>query len=187
MTSLAAYAFLVGSWEEPGSGARETWVAVGDRLLGVGFFPPGPGVRFEILEVAADAYLARPAGREPAVPFAATRVGRDRAVFENPTNDFPRKIVYRRSGSTMRARISGPGGGGGWVWTLREPAWDPDLLEAGRAQGAAPIAAGLSADGALGFTIGAEGVTIWTEEDDRWRPWSAAPPEARSAAPLLER
>jgi hypothetical protein len=166
--ALAAYAFMLGSWGDDASGARETWVAAGDRLVGVGFFAPGQGPGFEILEVADGAYLARPGGR-PAVAFATTRVREDRAVFENPAHDWPTKIAYERKGDALEAKVTGPGGGGGWRWALRTVTWDEGLLAAERARGRDPLAADVSSDGALGFTVAATGaVTIWKRSGEAW-------------------
>jgi hypothetical protein len=42
-------------------------------------------------------------------------------VFENPTNDYPTKIVYRRKGETLLATITGPEGKNSYSWTFRKP------------------------------------------------------------------
>jgi hypothetical protein len=139
----------------------------GDRLVGVGFFAPGQGPGFEILEVVDGAYVARPAGGPP-VSFAATRVKEDRAVFENPEHDWPTRIAYRRDGDELVAKVSGPGGGGGWRWTLRDVAWDASLLATERARGGDPLAADVSSDGTYGYTITAAGVTVWKRAGEGW-------------------
>jgi hypothetical protein len=43
-------------------------------------------------------YEANPSGQGP-VGFAASFVSADRAVFENPTHDYPRRITYERKGA----------------------------------------------------------------------------------------
>lgn len=52
------------------------------------------------------AYYAQPGGRPPTV-FVLVESGPGRAVFANPDNDFPTRIVYAREGEAMTARIEG--------------------------------------------------------------------------------
>jgi hypothetical protein len=41
-------------------------------------------------------------------PFTLTRLDGQSAVFENPSNDFPKKVIYRRNADrTLTARIEG--------------------------------------------------------------------------------
>ena len=42
-------------------------------------------------------YLAQPDGQTPTT-FTATAVAADRAVFENPTHDYPRRVTYQHQG-----------------------------------------------------------------------------------------
>lgn len=52
-------------------------------------------------------YVARPA-RQAETAFAATEVSDSALVFENPTHDFPTRILYRRRGAdSLVARIEG--------------------------------------------------------------------------------
>lgn len=44
-------------------------------------------------------YEANPSGQQP-TPFTATLVSADRAVFENPAHDYPKRIMYERTGDT---------------------------------------------------------------------------------------
>ncbi len=44
-------------------------------------------------------YEANPSGQQP-TPFTATFVSADRAVFENPAHDYPKRIVYERKGDS---------------------------------------------------------------------------------------
>jgi hypothetical protein len=52
-------------------------------------------------------YLASPRGRYPPTRFALVESGPRWAVFENPSHDFPRRIVYERKGNRLDARIEG--------------------------------------------------------------------------------
>jgi hypothetical protein len=49
-----------------------------------------------------------PDNKEP-VHFKLTEISNDGFVCENPEHDFPQKIVYRRTGTTLKATISGGG------------------------------------------------------------------------------
>ena len=46
------------------------------------------------------AYEANPSGQQPTA-FSATAISADRAVFENPAHDYPRRIVYERKGDSV--------------------------------------------------------------------------------------
>lgn len=52
-------------------------------------------------------YLSMPNGRSPATPFPLKEVSGTRVVFENPTHDFPQRIIYWKDGNDLRARIEG--------------------------------------------------------------------------------
>jgi hypothetical protein len=75
------------------------------------------------MRIAADtsgrvSFWASPAGKA-AVPFRLISSGPREAVFENLKNDYPTRIVYRRSGSTLVGTISGTGGANSMSWTFR--------------------------------------------------------------------
>ncbi len=78
---------------------------------------------FEFLRIAADAdgtlaYFAQPQGRAP-TRFKLTSSSATEAIFENPTHDYPTRIVYRRNGTTLTATISGPEGSKSHSWTYQ--------------------------------------------------------------------
>jgi hypothetical protein len=50
-------------------------------------------------------------GTKKGVPFTMTSSTKTEAVFENPKNDFPSKIMYKRSGDMLKCRIEGMQGG----------------------------------------------------------------------------
>jgi Domain of unknown function (DUF6265) len=52
-------------------------------------------------------YVAKPSGQPEAV-FTATSASASDVVFENPAHDFPKKIIYTRSGDSLVASIEGP-------------------------------------------------------------------------------
>jgi Domain of unknown function (DUF6265) len=52
-------------------------------------------------------YVAKPSGQPEAV-FTATAAASSEVVFESPAHDFPKKIMYARSGESLVAAIEGP-------------------------------------------------------------------------------
>jgi hypothetical protein len=56
-------------------------------------------------------YEANPSGQKP-TPFRATTASPDRAVFENPSHDYPKRIVYeRKADAAITASIDDGVGG----------------------------------------------------------------------------
>ena len=64
---------------------------------------------FQRIEQQGDqiVYLAMPGARSPATPFPLKEMTGTRVVFENPTHDFPQRIIYWRDGADLCARIEG--------------------------------------------------------------------------------
>ena len=56
-------------------------------------------------------YEANPSGQKPTT-FRATTASPDRAVFENPSHDYPKRIVYERKGSAAITASIDDGAGG---------------------------------------------------------------------------
>lgn len=102
--------WMAGSWSCPqGEGIfEETWIPpVGGTMQGCGRLVVGSRVRFmEFLSIEEDekgavmwVLLGAPSkGDKKPFPFRLTSFDGKKAVFENPSHDFPSKIVYRRSG-----------------------------------------------------------------------------------------
>ena len=108
-------AWMAGCW----SGSRgeerfhERWtLADPATLLGVSHTLKGGRVSaFEFLRVIVKngkaVYVAQPGGVPP-TEFVATDVSADQIVFENPKHDFPKRVIYRRSGADhLTASIDG--------------------------------------------------------------------------------
>ncbi len=87
----------------------ENWIGAGrGTLLGANLSGGG----FEFLRIAENesgdvVYYSMPGGRSPPTEFALTAHADQRAVFENPAHDFPKRIIYERNGGMMVARIDG--------------------------------------------------------------------------------
>lgn len=125
--AIGDLAWMSGHWESLAGGrwTEESWSAPrGGVMLGHSRSGRGEALReFEFLRLQAGAdgvpvYLAQPGGRPP-VPFRLTAREGTGATFENPANDFPQRIVYRRTGDTMIATISALDGSNAVSWTYR--------------------------------------------------------------------
>jgi hypothetical protein len=108
-------AWISGCWDLT-RGARhvvESWTPPeGGTLMGVSrTVNNGKTTEWEFLIIREGAkgleYVAKPS-RQPEATFTSTRVTANEVVFENPAHDFPKKIVYTRSGDTLTAAIEGP-------------------------------------------------------------------------------
>ena len=112
---LAPVAFLAGDWiaSTPEGDVREAWGPPrGAAMLGTSHtVDGGRTVFFEYVRIEARStglvYLASPLGRHPPTAFALVESDRDRVVFENPTHDFPQRVVYERKGDRLDASIEG--------------------------------------------------------------------------------
>ena len=103
-------------WTDPGGGVmlglhRDLHVET-DRLLG-----------FEYLRIVAGEhglqYLASPQGGAPTA-FTLARLEGRQVTFENLEHDFPQRVVYRRDGRVLTARVEDSSGERGlaWRWEL---------------------------------------------------------------------
>ncbi|MDA8018060.1 MAG: DUF6265 family protein [Thermoanaerobaculia bacterium] len=113
---LSQLAFLVGSWraESGGTTLEELWMSArGGVMLGLNRTVIPNGIQWEFLrleETVGDdgdrkiVYWASPGGAPP-TPFTLAEVGPGHAVFANPGHDFPQRIIYRRTGEQLRARV----------------------------------------------------------------------------------
>jgi hypothetical protein len=72
---------------------------------------------FEFLRIVVrdgtPVYIAQPNGVPP-TEFTATSRTADRVVFENPSHDFPKRVIYQRtSADGLTASVDGGDGGKG--------------------------------------------------------------------------
>lgn len=111
---IEAVAWLQGTWFSNDSSeiVEEQWLKPrGGMMLGVNRTVPKTGKpAFEFMRIAETpeglTFFASPAGK-PATPFQAVELEDKQVVFENPKNEFPRRIRYRRDGETLQASIEG--------------------------------------------------------------------------------
>ena len=113
---FAPVEWLAGCWTQTGreAGSAEQWMApAGGVMLGMArILKNGRVVEFEFMQIRADAdgklsFIAQPQGRPP-TEFQLLRQGDAQAVFENPSHDFPQRVIYRREAADrLVARIEG--------------------------------------------------------------------------------
>jgi hypothetical protein len=114
-TDVEALAWLAGCWERnlPDGSTEEHWMKPsGGSMLGMSrTVRGGRTTEFEFLQIGVVdgglAYIARPSGQAEAT-FPLKAMTEREVVFENPTHDFPQRIVYRhKADGTVTARIEG--------------------------------------------------------------------------------
>lgn len=117
--------WMAGYWLscENGREASETWSDPRAGLMvGHAVSLENGRASFEVSHIGPTpeglAYVAQPGGAPPTV-FVVVESGPDRAVFANPDNDFPTRIIYERDGDALSARIEGEMGG-----QARSMAWE---------------------------------------------------------------
>jgi hypothetical protein len=112
---VAPYGWLAGCWEQRAGGrlVEEQWMAPrGGTMLGMSRTTRGDTlVEYEQVRIFERGgklvYAAHPSGQEPA-EFESTTLTDSLIVFENPTHDFPQRIVYQRLGlDSLIARVEG--------------------------------------------------------------------------------
>lgn len=107
--------WLEGNWLacNGGSSVEERWAGpVADTLVGLNLSARGGRAGWEFMRISRDAdgtwaYHALPRGATAPTRFALARAEASRVVFENAAHDFPQRIVYRRDGDRLVARIEG--------------------------------------------------------------------------------
>jgi hypothetical protein len=114
---LSDLGWMAGCWEmnneKRGMLITEMWMRPsGDAMLGVGrTMKAGKLIDFEFLRIVEDAngiaYVSRPSGNKEDTAFKLIKSASGEVVFENPTHDFPQRIIYKRNGEKMTARIEG--------------------------------------------------------------------------------
>ena len=115
--TIADLAWIAGDWQTAPGGRRqieEHWTAVaGGTMMGMSRTVAGDKtVEFEYLRIEQRAdgiyYVAHPKARCPATDFKLTKSSATEAVFENPQHDFPKRIIYRKTGAdSLTASIDG--------------------------------------------------------------------------------
>ena len=98
--------WLIGSWENntPEGLLIEKWAPLNDSVLsGISYVTKGADTLFSEtmkLELKGDKLLYIPTVKDQnnAMPviFTSTSITNNEMIFENPTHDYPKKIIYRQ-------------------------------------------------------------------------------------------
>jgi len=112
---VAKLAWMAGSWieEKDGTTTRETWLPpLGGVMAGAGQTnapskPPSIEHSKITAEPAGATYTAIVRGQPPTAFVLKPGLADGEAIFENPTHDFPQRVIYRRCGAELCARIEG--------------------------------------------------------------------------------
>jgi hypothetical protein len=108
-------AWLTGCWSlarPNGALTEEHWMAPrGGTMLGMSRTVRGEKtVEFEYIQIRTEngvlAYEARPS-RQPVALFPLKSLEDGTVTFENPSHDFPQRVIYRRTDGGVTARIEG--------------------------------------------------------------------------------
>jgi hypothetical protein len=92
---------------------EEQWnKPVGGQMMGISRTIKGRNVVFsEFMRIDTDKsdiiYLPRIGTKATPVPFKLTTQSETEVIFENPTHDFPQRILYRKVPNGLDARIDG--------------------------------------------------------------------------------
>lgn len=134
-TTIADLAWISGGWQtasEEGRQIEEHWTsAAGGSMIGMSRTLAGDKtVQFEYLRIEQRAdgiyYVAHPKARFPGTDFKLTKSSATEAVFENPQHDFPKRIIYRKTGDdALTASIDGGEGSKAMSFAFRKMKSNP--------------------------------------------------------------
>jgi hypothetical protein len=114
--SIQQLSWMTGTWVQTKENdtVQESWLGPqGNTMVAVNLTQSARrGMSFEFLRIVETpgglSYMASPNGRSPATEFKLKEMGDKRVVFENPTHDFPQRVIYwREADGSMKARIEG--------------------------------------------------------------------------------
>jgi len=111
---VAKLSWIAGSWVEEKAGVttRETWLPpLGGTMAGAGQTNrDARPARVEHMKITAEpagaTFTAFVPGQAP-TPFVLLPGKDGEAVFENKAHDFPQRVIYRRCGEDLCARVEG--------------------------------------------------------------------------------
>ena len=111
---VAKLGWMAGHWVQKSANeeVQESWLGPRGNTMVATNLTIGAGGRasFEFLRIGVKdgtlVYFAMPNGRPP-TEFAMRSIGDGTVTFENPSNAYPTRIIYRRDGDALVARIEG--------------------------------------------------------------------------------
>jgi len=111
---VAKLGWMAGSWvhEKEGVVVRETWLAPKDGAMAGAAQTNRPGRRpsIEFTRITAEpagVTFTALVGSQPPTAFVMKPGPDGQAVFENLAHDFPQRVIYRRCGADLCARVEG--------------------------------------------------------------------------------
>jgi hypothetical protein len=113
--SLERLSWLAGCWvqQRPSGTVEEYWMKpAGGTMLGMGrTVRDGKTIEYEFVQIREVdgklTYVAKPSGQAEAT-FPIKTFSDSEVVFENPTHDFPQRVIYRRTADgSVHGRVEG--------------------------------------------------------------------------------
>lgn len=114
--TLSELSWIAGCWSSDIASRQvaEQWMKpAGKMMLGMSrTVRDGKTTEYEFMRIVEDAsgdihYVAKPSGQTEAA-FKLVRCSKTEVIFENPTHDFPQRIIYiLQSDGSLLARIEG--------------------------------------------------------------------------------
>lgn len=133
--TIADISWISGDWQTASGGrsqSEEHWTSVaGSSMMGMSrTVAAEKTVEFEYLRIEQRSdgvyYVAHPKARCPGTDFKLTKASANEAVFENPQHDFPKRIIYRKSGDdSLTASIDGGEGTKAMTFAFRRMKSNP--------------------------------------------------------------
>jgi hypothetical protein len=115
--NLTDLGWLAGCWQSRDDTKRqvvhEQWMKpAGGIMLGSGLtVESDKAVDLEVMRIEQSGsdviFYARPRANRDETAFRMVRSGANEAIFENKQHDFPQRVIYRRDGDNLVARIEG--------------------------------------------------------------------------------
>lgn len=105
-SQVREFSWLIGTWKEKNSSTYESWKIVGQNLEAVSYQLTATGekrVTEEIKLIKKDGkifYVPDVEGDQGPIYFEITSYEANSFVAENPSHDFPKKIIYRKIDDT---------------------------------------------------------------------------------------
>ncbi|GAC15909.1 DUF6265 family protein [Aliiglaciecola lipolytica] len=114
-TTLSQLDWILGTWQtQPDGNTQETWYKISeDTFSGIGSSRNSAGKlqqqeSMRLVQMQSDLfYLAKVGHNSMPIPFRVTKCAENSVTFENPTHDFPNKLVYMRTKNKMHVAVSG--------------------------------------------------------------------------------
>jgi hypothetical protein len=111
---VAKLGWMAGHWVQKTEKeeVQESWLGPrGNTMVATNLtMTAGRGPSFEFLRIGVKdgkiVYFAMPGGR-PVTEFPLQTMTDSSVVFENPSHDYPTRIIYRKDGDALIARVEG--------------------------------------------------------------------------------